>query len=67
MTNDILLSQRQVAEVLGLSERTLEAMRLRGNGPTFVRISRRCVRYRAADLENFISARTVEAQSGKAA
>jgi predicted DNA-binding transcriptional regulator AlpA len=59
MTNEILLSQRQVAELLGLSERTLEAMRLRGTGPAFVRISRRCVRYRLTDLESFIASRTV--------
>lgn len=64
MTSDThiseLLSQREVADLLGLSERTLEAMRLRGDGPTFVRLSRRCVRYRPADLASYIASRTVE-------
>jgi predicted DNA-binding transcriptional regulator AlpA len=62
MTNEALLSQRQVAELFGLSERTLEAMRLRGAGPAFVRFSRRCVRYRAADIDRFIMSRTVNGE-----
>jgi predicted DNA-binding transcriptional regulator AlpA len=57
--DNTLISQRDAADLLGLSERTLEAMRLRKTGPAFVRISRRCVRYRHADLERFIESRTV--------
>jgi predicted DNA-binding transcriptional regulator AlpA len=63
MSTDLLLSQRRVAELLGLSERTLEAMRLRGTGPTFVRLSKRCVRYRMADLDRFIATRTVACEA----
>jgi len=45
-----LLNQRQAAEILSLSERTLESMRLRRVGPRFLRLSSRCLRYRTSDL-----------------
>jgi hypothetical protein len=57
---DRLLTQLEAAAILGLSPRTLESMRLRTVGPPFVRVSRRCVRYRRTELERFISMCTVE-------
>lgn len=48
-----LLTTREAAEALALSPRTLEAFRLRGNGPDYIRIGtspRGAVRYREADL-----------------
>jgi len=59
MRNEALMSQREAARYLGLSERTLEAHRLRRTGPRFVRISKRCVRYRGEDLDSFVDAHTV--------
>ncbi len=38
------------ADLLGLTPRTLEKMRLHGGGPRFVRVSATCVRYRLTDL-----------------
>lgn len=56
---DQLLSQKDAARLLGIAERTLENWRRRDtDGPTFVRISRRCVRYRRGDLIAFIEDRT---------
>ena len=46
-----LLSQKQAAELLGLSVRTLERYRRAGIGPTFCRIGSRMVRYREQDLQ----------------
>jgi predicted DNA-binding transcriptional regulator AlpA len=61
MTDD-LLDQRQAATRLGLpSARTLEAWRLRGYGPPFLRLSPRLVRYRASDLDQWLAARVVGA------
>lgn len=57
--NRILLTQKQVAEGWQLSERALEAWRHRGGGPRFIRISRRCVRYRLTDLNEWINERLV--------
>jgi predicted DNA-binding transcriptional regulator AlpA len=59
MTDD-LLDQRQAAARLGLpSSRTLEAWRLRGYGPPFLRLSPRLVRYRASDIDRWLAARLV--------
>ena len=58
-----LLTEVQTGEVLNLSIRTLQAWRLRGGGPKFVRLSGRAVRYRNGDLAAFIEARTVASTS----
>jgi len=56
------LDQKQAALLLRLSERTLERLRLSGGGPLYVKCGR-SVRYRAADIEKWISARVVSSTS----
>jgi excisionase family DNA binding protein len=51
-----LLTQREAAMALRISERTLERWRCRGGTLPFVKAGRR-VLYRPADIEAFISAR----------
>lgn len=58
-----LLTETQTAEVLNVSIRTLQAWRLRGGGPRFVRLSGRAIRYRNSDLAAYIEARTVVSTS----
>jgi predicted DNA-binding transcriptional regulator AlpA len=55
---DRLLPEQEAAQILGVSVRTLQAHRLHGTGPKFVKISR-AVRYRLSDLEAFIDENTV--------
>jgi excisionase family DNA binding protein len=63
-----LLTQREAAEALRLSERTLERMRLSGaSGLRFVRINNRSIRYRQADLDAYIAGRVVGSTSEKSA
>lgn len=52
-----LLSPVDAAEFLSVAPRTLASWRYRGGGPSFVRVSSRCVRYRLSDLEAFANAR----------
>lgn len=52
-----LLKEKDAAEFLQMSERTLQGMRLRGGGPMFVRISHRAVRYRRKDLMEWIDSK----------
>lgn len=56
-----LLDTRAAAEYLCLSPRTLEKWRSAGTGPVYCRIGGgvRGVRYRVADLDDFVAARTV--------
>jgi excisionase family DNA binding protein len=51
-----LLTQKEVAAELRLSQRTLERWRVSGDGPRFVKAGRR-VAYRAADLDAWIASR----------
>ncbi len=53
------LNTNQAAEYTGLASATLETLRSRGNGPLFVRYSRRAIRYRIVDLDRWMNARTV--------
>ncbi len=51
-----LLNTDQAAIHLNLAKTTLEAMRVRGGGPLFIRLGR-AVRYRPEDLDTWIGAR----------
>jgi predicted DNA-binding transcriptional regulator AlpA len=51
-----LLDQKRVAELLGISPRSMEGWRLTGDGPTYHKVGRR-VRYRRSDLEAWLADR----------
>lgn len=58
MTVDVgLLDTRQAAELLGLRPAALAAWRQRGDGPPYIRISSRCVRYDPGDLTEWLDER----------
>lgn len=57
-----LLTQREAALALRLSERTLERSRVSGFGPPFCKLGRR-VLYRADDLDQWITSRVVRSTS----
>ena len=65
---DALIREREAAAFLGFSQRALESWRQRGNGPSFVKISARAIRYRRRDLiawaEERLVASTSEAPGG---
>ncbi len=52
-----LLTEADAAELLKFTPRFLQARRMLGNGPPFVRISARAIRYRRADILAWIEAR----------
>ena len=56
------LTERQVAEQLGLSVATLRAWRHRGRGPRFLRLGR-SVRYLPSDVDEFVRASAVDTQA----
>lgn len=59
MENDkILLNEAEVAEMTGLSKRTLQAWRYRGGGPPFIKLGR-AVRYRKSDIVEWINEQAV--------
>jgi Helix-turn-helix domain len=47
------LDESQAAALLGVTVRSLQKWRLTGDGPPFVRMSSRCVRYRVGDLQRW--------------
>ena len=62
-----LLTQREAAAVLRLSERTLERWRVQGVRLRFVRLPSRSIRYRQQDLDAYVTAHVVSSTSQKGA
>ena len=52
-----LLTEKQAATYLNLSQRTLQGWRTRGGSPRFCRVSATCIRYMKSDLDAWIEAR----------
>ncbi len=48
-----LVDESESADFLDLTPRSMQAMRQRGGGPRFIRISSRCIRYRRVDLKSY--------------
>ncbi len=55
-SSSVLLNTRQAAEMLNISPQTLMYLRVQGNGPLYVRLGRRMIRYRDEDLLAWIAA-----------
>jgi predicted DNA-binding transcriptional regulator AlpA len=58
----ILLTAEDVAQVTGLSVETLAQWRSQKRGIPYIKLSRNVIRYRQADLENFLEARIVRVE-----
>jgi hypothetical protein len=58
-----LFDERGVAAILNMSPATLRNWRVNGLGPMFVRLSRRCIRYRPADVDAWLVARLARSTS----
>ena len=61
---DRLLTRDEVQSEFGLSRRFLELCAWRGDGPPIVKIGRRAVRYRHADIREWIAQRRVTPATG---
>ena len=57
--DEYLLTTEQVAAITGLSKRALEGWRHRKEGPKYIELNPKVVRYRWADLRAFLAARTI--------
>ncbi len=60
--SNAFLDTRQASDFLGLKKNTLEVWRVQGRGPAFVKLGR-SIRYRMADIEEFVKKQTVRSTS----
>lgn len=61
--NEALLTTQQAADVLLLAPSSLQRMRTEGTGPTYVKVGKRRVGYRHADLTKWIDDRVAHSTS----
>ncbi|ARO13527.1 phenylglyoxylate:acceptor oxidoreductase [Ketogulonicigenium robustum] len=66
LPSELMLNRDEVHAHFGLSRRFLEIAAVRGDGPAMVKIGR-SVRYRVADVREWIEARRVLSTSQKVA
>ena len=52
-----LIDEKVAAAFLGLVDRTMQSLRQRGDGPRYVLISSRCIRYSRIELKAWADAR----------
>lgn len=52
------LTTTEAARLLNISPRTLENWRVTGRGPTFIRLSSKCVRYDEAVVSSWLKSNT---------
>lgn len=52
-----LITEHDAAEFLNVSVRSVQAWRVRGDGPRYVKISARCIRYRRRDLQEWFESK----------
>ena len=57
------ITEKMAADYLGVSPRSLQAWRVSGKGPQFIRYSPRCIRYRLEDLDEWLEKRRVRSTS----
>ena len=64
-----LIDERAAAGFLKLTDRTMQGYRYRGDGPKYIALSHRCIRYRRIDLRGWAEERLRSSTSdtGKAA
>ena len=56
---DFLLTTKEAAPLVGLTERGLEMTRFRGDGPPYFRVGKR-IRYRREDILNWLENHRVD-------
>ena len=66
MNTQTLLNEAQAAAILGVVPKCLQAWRVRGGGPTYLKIGR-LVKYAQTDLESWLSTRRRESTSDRGA
>lgn len=54
---------RDASEYLGMPQSTLEKLRLRGDGPPFIRLTGRAIGYLKEDLDRWLRERRVSSTS----
>ena len=58
-----LIPETEAAEFLDLTPRSMQAMRQRGDGPKFIRLSSRCIKYTRTLLKTYADARLCSSTS----
>jgi len=57
--NVCLMTTKEVAKILGVTVNYLEKQRCYyGNGPKYIRISKRVIRYRMSDIDDYLDKRS---------
>lgn len=62
MLDERLITDREVSKLTGIPRKTLQALRLRGGGPDFIKIRTSCL-YRPSSVEEWLRKNTKRSTS----
>ena len=62
-TDDQLFCTKSLARILGVSTQWLEIGRCKGDGPPFLKLSNRMIRYRASEVKAWLDGRSYNSTS----
>lgn len=60
MTTTQSLTTDQAAGIIGIDKRTLDNWRSQGRGPTYIKLSKRAVRYTLEDILSFMDQKRIK-------
>ena len=67
MNQQKLVNDKDAAKYLDLATQTLRNWRFLGKGPRYIKMSKRCVRYKLEDLEAWVNQHAIDTEQGGAA
>jgi predicted DNA-binding transcriptional regulator AlpA len=64
-TKDAVISEQDAGPYIGYSTHALRKWRREGTGPAYLQVGSRSIRYRVADLDNWLEQRRVEPRANR--
>lgn len=61
--SDKLINEQTAADILGVTRQCMSQWRYTGKGPRYVQVSKKCIRYRMKELNEYIESRVMRSTS----
>ena len=63
LDRESIVNDRRAAQILSLSRSHIKSMRVRGNGPPYIRMAAQAIRYRTGDLLDWAASKVIRSTS----
>jgi phage terminase Nu1 subunit (DNA packaging protein) len=63
-SSNALIDERDLSRMLGVSVRTVQAWRVKGGGPAYLKLNNRLIRYRVTGIKDWLAGQARSNTSG---